>query len=64
MNDYRDLALRAFWTATQTFLAVAVVGPVLDLDVAVWKVAALAGAASALSVLKSFAAAQAEKYRA
>ena len=60
MNKYRDLATRAFWTFVQTALSVAVVGPLLDLDVAVWKVAALAGGAAVASVLKSFAARQLE----
>ena len=58
MNEYADLLRRAFWTLVQTALSVAVVGPMLDLDVEVWKVAALAGGASVASLVKSFAAKQ------
>ncbi len=62
MSEYKDLALRAFWTFCQTALSVAAVGPVLDLNVATWKIAVLSGAAAALSVLKSYSMRQAEKY--
>lgn len=61
MDQYRDLAKRALWTFVQTAMAVALVGPVLEVDAEVWRVAVLAGAASALSALKSFAAQRLEQ---
>lgn len=61
VNEYRDLLERAGWTFVQTALSLVLVGPMLNLDAEVWKMAALAGGASALSVVKTFAMQKAQK---
>lgn len=61
MNEYRDVIQRAAWTFVQTALSIVLVGPVLKLDAELWQMAALAGGASALSVLKTFAMQRAQK---
>lgn len=48
-----DLLERAAWTASETFLAVLVAAGVDFVDLAVWKTAAVAAGAAALSAFKT-----------
>lgn len=55
MNDYKDLAHRAFWTFVEAFLAVLIGSGVLELGVDVVQAAAIAGIGGALTVVLVFA---------
>lgn len=56
MSFARDLAERVLWTFVQAFLGTLTVAPIVDVDLPTVKVAALAGAAAVLSLLKGVAA--------
>lgn len=54
MNLTKNLIERAAWTAAQASLTVLVAAGTGFVDVAVWKTAALAAGAAALSAAKTF----------
>lgn len=56
MSFARDLTERVLWTFVQSFLGTLSAAPLVDVDLPTVKVAALAGAAAVLSLLKGVAA--------
>lgn len=60
-EDVADLVHRVGWTFVEAFTSAVVVGSVLDLDAATWKLAALSAGASALTVVKEFARRQLQR---
>jgi hypothetical protein len=53
MSTYRDLAIRALKTAVQTTLAIVVASGTGYIDADVWKAAAIAAGAAALSATQN-----------
>jgi len=54
-KEYKDLIERCVWTFVEAFTSTLVISPVIGVDISTLEVAALAGGAEVLSVLKSFA---------
>jgi hypothetical protein len=54
-KEYVDLLERCLWTFIETFASTLVITPALGVDISTLEVAALAGGAAVLSVLKTFA---------
>jgi len=54
-KEYVDLLERCLWTFVETFASTLVITPALGVDISTLEVAALAGGAAVLSVLKTFA---------
>jgi len=54
-KEYVDLLERCLWTFVETFASTLVISPALGVDISTLEVAALAGGAAVLSVLKTFA---------
>lgn len=54
-KEYFDLLERCLWTFVETFASTLVITPALGVDISTLEVAALAGGAAVLSVLKTFA---------
>ena len=54
-EEYKDLIERCLWTFVETFASTLVITPALGVDISTLEVAALAGGAAVLSVLKTFA---------
>jgi len=54
-EEYKDLLERCLWTFVEAFASTLVISPAIGVDLSTLEVAALAGGAAVLSVLKSFA---------
>ena len=54
-EEYKDLIERCLWTFVEAFASTLVISPAIGVDLSTLEVAALAGGAAVLSVLKSFA---------
>ena len=54
-EEYKDLLERCLWTFVETFASTLVITPAIGVEISTLEVAALAGGAAVLSVLKSFA---------
>ena len=53
-EEYKDLLERCLWTFVEAFTSTLVISPVIGVEISTLEVAALAGGAAVLSVLKSF----------
>jgi hypothetical protein len=54
-KEYKDLLERCLWTFVETFASTLVITPAIGVEISTLEVAALAGGAAVLSVIKSFA---------
>jgi len=54
-EEYKIVLEKTLWTFVQAFLGVLTVGPLVDVNVELWQLAAMSGASAAMVVLKEFA---------
>ena len=54
-EDLKDMLERAAWTFVQAFIGALTISPMVGVDANALQIAAIAGAGSALSVIKTYA---------